>query len=455
MLSRGGTGRRTTSWKSGTGSKPPPRQDVNSEILLRSSAFSDPLLIVGMGGVALMLGYIATQWWAAARRLAFEARRNRLELAALGKKIEVLNLKAQAAPEVAWNGFRKFSVARKVEECGDTYSFLLTPHNGRPLPPFKPGQYLTFELLPPTASKPMIRCYSLSDGALSDDHYRVTIKRHVNADGSQGVVSSYFCDHVKQGDIVNVKAPSGKFFLDVEVDRPVVLISGGIGITPLLAMARALTHMKDPREIYFFFGCRNSQDHMFRNEMIELQEKNPNMRLHVCYSRPLESDVEGKHHNHHGRVTIELLKQVLPSSNYEYYLCGPGPFMNSLVTGLYEWGVPKKDVKFEAFGPATVKAAPKETPAKSETGEKSAIQIEFSRSGITVPWNPAAENLYEFASDQGISIDKSCGVGSCGSCVVAIKRGSVEYDLDPSFDVEEGSCLTCICRPACDLVIDA
>jgi ferredoxin-NADP reductase len=403
-----------------------------------------------------MLGYIATQWWAAARRLAFEAKRNRLELAALGKKIEVLNLKAQAAPEAAWNGYRKFTVARKVEECGETYSFHLVPHNGRPLPSFKPGQYLTFELHLPNSAKPLVRCYSLSDGALSDDHYRVTIKRFMKPDGTPGLISSYFADHVKEGDILNVKAPSGKFYLDVEVDRPVVLISGGIGITPMLAIARTLTHMKDPREIYFFFGCRNSQDHMFRDEMIELQEKNPNMRLHVCYSRPLESDVEGEHYNHHGRVTIELIKEILPSSNYEYYLCGPGPFMDSLVSGLHDWGVPKQDVKFEAFGPATVKSGPKEPAAKPAAGEKSAIQIEFFRSQKTLAWDPQAENLLDFAEQHGITtIESGCRAGGCGSCIVAIKQGSVDYVLEPGEPPEEGSCLTCICRPAGNMVIDA
>ena len=448
-------GHPTGSRKSDSSSNQPHRLDVNPEILLRSSAFSDPILVMGMGGAALMLGYLATQWWAVTNRHAFEAKRSRLELAALGKKIEVLNLKAQAAPEVAWNGFRKFTVARKVEECDETYSFYLAPHNGRPLPAFKPGQYLTFELQPPTAPKPLIRCYSLSDGALSDDHYRVTIKRFMKSDGAPGVISNYFADHVKEGDILNVKAPSGKFYLDVEVDRPVVLISGGIGITPMLAMARALTHLKDPREIYFFFGCRNSMDHMFRDEVIELQKNNPNMRLHICYSRPLASDLEGEHYNHNSRVTIELMKEVLPSSNYEYYLCGPGPFMDSLVTGLYDWGVPKKDVKFEAFGPATVKSGPKDAAASSDAGSKSAIQVEFSRSGKTLAWEPEAGNLRGFANNHGINIDMSCGVGSCGSCVVAIKKGSVAYDLEPSFDVEEGSCLTCICRPAGDLVIDA
>ena len=428
---------------------------MNFQILF-NSALANPSLAIGLGGGVIMLGYVATQWWTVAARHTFEAKRNRLELEALNKKIQVLNLKAQAAPEAAWNGNRKFSVSRKVEECEDTYSFYLTPHNGKPLPQFKPGQYLTFEVKFPDQPKPQVRCYSLSDGSITDDHYRVTIKRYIRADGSPGVISNYFADVVKEGDILDCKAPSGKFFLDVEVERPVVLISGGIGITPMLAMARVLTHIGDRREIYFFFGCRNSVDHMFRDEVIELQRKNPNMRMHICYSRPLDGDVLGEAYNHHSRVSVELMKEVLPSSNYEYYLCGPGPFMDSLVNGLYEWGVPKKDVKFEAFGPATVSTGPKEPVAKSEGGAPPTIEIEFARSGKKVFWDPGVANLLDFAEANGITtIDPGCRSGSCGSCLVAIKEGNVEYVGEPGAEPEEGSCLTCICRPKGKMVIDA
>lgn len=418
--------------------------------------FPSPLLTIGFGGGVLTLGYVLTQWWAVSARMRFEARRNRLELEALSRKIEILNLKAQAAPEVSWNGCRKFTVSKKVEECEDTYSYYLTPHNGKPLPRFKPGQYLTFEVKFPNEAKPQVRCYSLSDGSLTDDHYRVTIKRYTRADGQPGAVSNYFADHVKVGDILDVKAPSGKFYLDVEVERPVVLISGGIGVTPMLAMARYLTHINDTREIYFFFGCRSSVDHMFRDEVFELQKKNPNLRLHCCYSRPLENDVRGVAYNHHSRVTVDLMKEVLPSSNFEYYLCGPGPFMDSLVNGLYAWGVPKKDVKFEAFGPATVSSKPKEEVGPADGAVQTKVEIEFSRTGKKVFWDPAVANLLDFAEANGVTgIDAGCRSGSCGSCVVAIKQGQVEYVGEPGNEPEEGSCLTCICRPKSNLVIDA
>jgi uncharacterized protein len=430
--------------------------DLQINEILLLTFYSDPLFMTGITGIVLMLGFIATQWWSVSARLCFEAKRGRLELDALSKKIEILNLKAKAAPEVSWNGCRKFTVSKKVEECEDTYSYYLTPHNGKPLPKFKPGQYLTFEIKFPNEPKPQVRCYSLSDGSITDDHYRVTIKRYLRADGTPGAVSNYFADHVKVGDILDVKAPSGKFFLDVEVDKPVILISGGIGITPMLAMARVLTHIKDRREIHFFFGCRNSVDHMFRDEVLELQRVNPNVRLHICYSRPLEEDIRGQSYNHHGRVTVDLMKEVLPSSNYEYYLCGPGPFMDSLVNGLYEWGVPKNDVKFEAFGPATVSTKPKDAAPKPEAASQATLEIDFKRSGKKVFWDPSVGNLLDFAEANGItSIDAGCRSGSCGSCLVAIKQGDVEYVGEPGSEPEDGSCLTCICRPKGSMVIDA
>lgn len=415
-------------------------------------------MAVGVAGGVVMTGYLATQWWTVISRQRFEARRNRLELEALSKRIEILNRQAQAAPETAWNGYRKFTVAKKVQECPDTYSFYLAPHNNRPLPPFKPGQHLTFQLHPPGADKPLVRCYSLSDGFLTDAHYRVTIKRALPPgdvpDARPGIISSYFCDNVAEGDILDVKAPMGHFCLEVDENRPAVLISGGIGITPMLAMARALTHLGDTRETFFFFGCRNGEDHMFRDEMVALQQANPNLRLHVCYSRPRDGDVPGKSFNHEGRVTIELLKQILPSSNYEFYLCGPGPFMDTLVHGLYDWGVPKKDVKFEAFGPATVKTGPKEIPEPK--GNEPTVEVEFVRTGKRLTWDPALGNLLAFAESHGIrTIEGGCRAGSCGTCLVAIKEGAIEYEIAPGDPPEEGSCLTCICRPKGNLVIDA
>ena len=425
---------------------------------------SGPLLSIGMTGGVFLTGYLATQWWVVSWRSRLEKRRGQLELDILRKKIEALDKKAEAAPEVAWNDYRKFTVARKVLESDDTYSFYLEPHDGKRIPDFKPGQYLTFQFQLPGERKPAIRCYSLSDGLVDGGHYRVTIKRalpdkgHKSYDPAKvGLISSHFCDGVKEGDIIDVKAPSGKFFLDVEVERPVVLIGGGIGVTPMLTMARVLTHLNDPREIYFFFGCRSGQDHMFGEEMLALQKANPMMSLHVCYSRPDADDEPGKAYNHESRVSLDLMKEILPSSNFQYYLCGPGPFMDSLVNGLYDWGVPKKDVFFEAFGPSTVKTGAKDVAKPADAGAgQSTCEIQFAKSSKVAAWDPSMGTLTPVCEEQEAAIAWGCYAGSCGECQTAIKEGEVDYpDGPPGYEVEDGCCLPCVCCPKGKLVLDA
>jgi ferredoxin-NADP reductase len=259
---------------------------------------------------------------------------------------------------------------------------------------------------------------------------------------------------VKEGDILNVKAPTGHFFLDMTRSNPIVLLSGGVGITPMLCMANAIVASGTKREAWFFFGVRNRREHIHKEELEKVAAEHDNIHLHVCYSQPAEGDVKGKDYQHEGRVSIELLKEVLPSNNFEYYLCGAGPFMKSITDGLEAWGVPDKDVYFEAFGPASIKkkvAAP--TPA--ETTHMAKVNVTFSRSGKTVRWEPATLNLLEFALSQGVKVDSGCRAGGCGSCSVAVKSGEVDYLKKPDMQPDAGTCLTCVCRPKNDLVLDA
>jgi ferredoxin-NADP reductase len=411
----------------------------------------------------LLLALIAVQLllllFTGVRRTWAQARADRLAAERLRLQIREAQLRCQEAEQArhVWNGWRKFTVARKTRECEDVCSFHLIPHDGRPLPPFKPGQYLTFSLNIPGRDKPVVRCYSISD-APRPDRYRVTIKKEKpppdKPDVPPGLGSTYFCDVVKEGDILDVKAPAGHFCLDLARNTPVVLIGGGVGVTPVLAMAKAVAALQPGREVWFFYGVRNRREHMHKEEIEQLAARHDNIRLHVCYSRPGEGDVKGRDYQHEGRVTPELIKSLLPSNNYEFYLCGNGAFMKSITDGLEAWGVPEKDVHFEAFGPATVKkkAAP---PPPSQTALLVKSEVTFARSGKTARWEPAAGNLLEFAHSLGVRIDSGCCAGSCGSCLVAIKSGEVAYLNPPEAEPEAGSCLTCICRPKGNLVLDA
>ena len=435
---------------------------MNATIIdsLHGAIGSSLSFVAGVALLAGLLAWLALEIFRSLRRVLAENRQQRVALEKLRVQLAETKLRCREAEQAqtGWNGLRKFSVVKKISECEDVNAFYLKPHDGRPLPQFKPGQYLTFQLDVPGRDKPLIRCYSLSDSPHQKEYYRVTIKKEkAPADKPElphGAGSSFFTDVVKEGDILNVKAPTGHFFLDMTKTNPVVLLAGGVGITPMLSMANAIAASGSKREVYFFFGVRNVREHIHKSELEKLAAENDNIHLHIAYSKPGERDVKGKDYQHEGRVGIELLKEILPSNNFEYYLCGSGAFMKSLTDGLEAWGVPDSVVHFEAFGPATVK---KKTavPSPSETVHLAKINVTFARSNKTVRWEPASENILEFAKAQGVKIDSGCCAGSCGSCVVAIKSGDVDYLKKSDATPEAGSCFTCVCRPKNDLVLDA
>ena len=419
------------------------------------------------GNVGLLFGYLllgllavyaASLCYGSFRRLAFERKQQSLSRERLKTEIQVAKARFKEVEQIklVWNGYRKFQVIKKVCECEDVHSVYLAPHDGRPLPQFKPGQYVTFQLNLPGQSKPVIRCYSLSDCS-RPDLYRVTIKKALpppDCEGAKcGIASSYFCDTVKQGDILDVKAPSGHFFLEMSDEKPVVLISGGVGVTPMVSMLNAIIESGQKREVWFFFGARSRKDHILKKHLEKIAGEHDNVNLHVCYSKPGKEDVKGKDYHHEGRVSVELFKQLLPSNNYDYFLCGPGPFMNSITEGLTAWGVPDANVHFEAFGPASVKKA---APASSsDTVMLSKITVTFGKSNKTHHWDPSLSSLLDFAEARGVRIDAGCRAGNCGTCLVAIKSGDVEYLTSQGASAEKGSCLTCICKPKSNLVLDA
>ncbi len=361
--------------------------------------------------------------------------------------------------DLSWNGYRKFEISDKVMEAACTWSFYLKPHDRKPLPPFEPGQFLTFNLNIPDEPKPVVRCYSLSDSPNHPDYYRVTIKRVPPPPDQSGLPpglsSSYFLDQVDVGDIVDVKAPSGHFSLGMDSHKSIVLIGGGVGLTPVLSMLNAVVESGSQRETHLFYGVTHGKDHAFKDQMKKVAQENENVHLHVCYSNPAADDVKGEDYHHGELVSVDLFKRLLDSNNYEFYICGPPPMMNSLVEGLETWGVPEECVHFEAFGPASVKKTSDGAAEEAAPGGKT-ISVKFARSNKTVSWDAGQGSILEFAEANDIvNISDGCRAGNCGSCVTAIKEGEVEYLNPPGSPTEDGSCHTCISVPKTDIVIDA
>lgn len=360
------------------------------------------------------------------------------------------------ARESGWSGLRKFEVMRTETEADQVRSFYLKPHDGKPLPPYEPGQYLTFSLRLPGQPKPVVRCYSLSDAPGDRSRYRVTIKKigpsPDRPDATSGLVSSWFHDHVKVGDILDVYAPRGNFHLDRQSGMPVVLIAGGIGLTPLVSMLNAICVSGVARETWFFYGLRHRQEHAMYEDLDRIRRDFDHVNVVVCYSRPSERCVAGRDYDHRGFVDVDLLKRRLPSNNYDYYVCGPPPMMQAITKGLRGWGVPEERVHFEAFGPASVKGR---TPAATEAGVGGTIDVSFSRSGKKCAWKDADGSLLDFAEANGVQIESGCRAGNCGTCVTAVKEGRISYLANPGATVEDGVCLTCIAVPGESLVLDA
>ena len=351
----------------------------------------------------------------------------------------------------AFPGLRPFRVVRKVVESKDITSFYFEPVDGRRLKRFKPGQYLTYELDIPGREGPLVRCYSLSDSP-QPDHYRASIKRipspKDHPEFPAGISSNFFHDQVKVGDILKVRAPAGDFFLDPSGHNPVVLIGGGVGLTPVLSMLKAMADRGSRREIWFFYGVRNNEEAALSGEMEEAMKRLPNGHLRHCHSQPGKLSIEGKDYHIGKRVTVDVLKEVLPHNRFDFYFCGPGPLMQSLAEGLEAWKVPARRVHFEEFGPSTVRRA-------AVKGAASSARIVFKRSKKTFEWTGAENSLLEFGEKQGLKLRFGCRSGNCGSCKVKLRKGEVVYPKPPAADPGSGYVLTCQALPACDLEIEA
>lgn len=359
----------------------------------------------------------------------------------------------------AWRGYRQFRVARKtLENRVSVCSLALVPRDGMPLAAYAPGQYLTLRIAVPGQSKPVIRCYSLSDyQSKSTTHYRVTIKKLSAPLNEQnvppGVASTYIYDQVEEGDTLEVKAPAGTFVLGQDNDAPVVLVAGGIGVTPLLSMLNAIVASGSKRETWFYYGVRNGIEHIMREHLDRIRRECSNVHIRIFYSTPRENDRECIDYDCAGRISVDRIQQEAPWKDSVFYVCGPFSMMTSLTKGLLASGIPNTRIRSEAFGAASV---PTNRPARGRApATEAAIHVTFSKADKRIPWNQQASNLLEFARENGVEIESGCRAGKCGTCSVKVKAGDVVYLQDPEVECEPDTCLACITAPSTDLTIEA
>jgi len=352
----------------------------------------------------------------------------------------------------AWQGFRPLRVSRKVRESGNVISLMLEPIDGRALTEALPGQFVVPRLRPSPNAPALFRSYSLSSEP-SSERYRLSIKREAH-----GVAGAYIDEKLQVGDILDVSAARGGFTLRAG-EAPVVLLSAGIGATPVLAMLHALAAEASPREVWWLHGARNGREHPFAEETRALLKALVHGHSHIWYSSPAPEDKLDLEFDALGRLNMGGLQELGIPRNGDFYICGPPAFMHDVTLGLAGWGITANRIHTEIFGPG-----PSVTPGVAEARRRQphmpagppgmGALVSFARSGLNVRWDPAFQSLLELAEACDIPVRWACRTGVCHTCETGLVAGRVSYRPDPLDAPAVGNVLTCCCQPEGDIAID-
>jgi ferredoxin-NADP reductase/MOSC domain-containing protein YiiM/ferredoxin len=354
------------------------------------------------------------------------------------------------AAELAWTGMRPLRVSAIDRESTSVISVRLVPADAGPAPSAQPGQFLTVRVRPDGAAAPLLRTYSLS-GEPGAGGYRISVKREPH-----GAASGYLHSGLRVGDVIDAGAPRGSFVLRPG-DRPVVLISAGVGATPVLAMLHVLAGARAARPVWWLHGARNHAEHAFEHEARELLAQLPDAHRIVCYSHPAPHD---RNFDVAGRLTGEVLEQAGVPTDADFYVCGPAPFMHDISAALIARGAAPARIRTEVFGPAagstpgivqTTTARAPHAPA-GEPGPGPSVA--FGRSNLTVPWDPSFASLLELAEACDVPVRWSCRTGVCHECETGLVSGDVGYRPEPLEPPPPGTALLCCSRPAGEITLD-
>jgi ferredoxin-NADP reductase/MOSC domain-containing protein YiiM len=394
---------------------------------------------------ALTIPALSLGWQASFRAILQEEQQG-------GKTTGNPGLGPASEPPPAWPGFRPVRVSKIEPESSTVLSLVLEAADGTPLSPALPGQFVVLRIRPASDAVPLLRNYSLSD-APSADHYRVSVKHEVN-----GVASTYLHTKVRRGDLLDVSAPRGSFVLQPG-DGPVVLLSAGVGATPVLAMLHALAAESSAREVWWLYGARNRDDHPFFEETRGLLKKLQHARSHVRYSRPRPQDRLGSDFDAPGHLDLAAMEQLGVPRDAQFYLCGPPKFLSDLTAGLSAWGVNSNRVHTEVFGPGQsmtpgVVAVASQPPHQPTGTAGVGPRVAFARSSLAVAWDPKYQSLLELAEACNVPVKWSCRTGVCHTCESGLISGTVRYEPQPLQPPANGNVLICCCQPLDEVAVD-
>jgi len=351
----------------------------------------------------------------------------------------------------AWPGFRQMRVASIHKESDSVTSFILEPVDGQLLPLYQAGQFVVLRLHLDPGKPPVLRSYSLSDLPAAD-RLRISVKNELN-----GIGSSFLCNRAREGDVLDVSAPRGSFTLRPS-QNPAVLLSAGVGATPVMSMLHSLAAEKSQREIWWIYGARNRVDHPFAEESRSLLKQLSRGREYIVYSRPAAIDQVGADFDAPGHIVAALLEKIGVLRNSDFYLCGPTSFLQNMRDGLRNWGVLGENVHTEVFGSleaitpgmAEVVHNPHLPPGPPGSGPL----VSFARSGITAAWDSKFASLLELAEACDVPVRWSCRTGVCHTCMAGLIAGSIIYSPEPLERAAPGNVLVCCSQPNVGVTLD-
>jgi ferredoxin-NADP reductase/ferredoxin len=363
-------------------------------------------------------------------------------------------------------GFRRFRVTRRTQESASIVSFELVPADGEALVPFIAGQFVTVRL-GLSSGETVLRTYSLSGDPAVRTHWRISVKREAGGVAvPAGRGSSHLHAQVNVGDELELAGPSGAFVCSDDIARPVVLLSGGVGMTPLVSMLHRLRAMEgaQARRVHFVHACESGAVHAFRQEVEAVAAAHANVDVHICYRQPSDQDRIARHFHSEGLISRETLQSLLPLDDYEVYLCGPPAFMRANWRLLRGLGVARERIHYEFFGPATVleedadEASARDTsrvvatanaaPPSIRGCDSTAAMVRFRPQTEPVAWDDTCGSLLELAEKHGYAPAFSCRIGICNTCVTRLIDGAVDYTEEPLEAPAQGSVLICCAKPS-------
>lgn len=369
--------------------------------------------------------------------------------------------------QVAPSRFQPFEVISKKRESDTITSFTLAPRDQNHWRPFEAGQFLTIRV-PDGSGGYVLRNYTVSSSPRESGTYRITVKREAAPSETvpRGVSSCWLHDEIEPGAIVEIDTPRGAFKLDTESVRPVVLLSGGVGLTPTVSMLHVLARETD-RPVWFIHACDSASVHALREEVEQLAAIRPGITVHFCHRFANEDDLNAGHCHSSGFLSREVLQKLLPLDDYEIYMCGPPPFMKALYGILIGLGVRKERIAYEFFGPASLLAEPEPTLAMANVSNRvklaqtenaavddDAVRVVLQKSGRELPWTASSISILDFLEANGVEPEFSCRAGVCGTCEQRLLSGEVEYFEEPLDEVPEGRVLLCCTKPKSSVVLD-